>query len=188
MHLLHFKSWSSSWIPAEAHVEVGNLSPSPRVGCAQYFLFNGKQDDAWPGSKAGTWGKQQAKHRQPVPWSTRATVSMANNASLILAMEKEMQNVFKPSLKASWAGVRVCVRHILSPLGQLAFGTCQPFWKMMKLVKNIWCDESIQKCKKPQIWLNKSEIDHCGFPLVHNVNFLRHCCKNKLWVVPVLLF
>lgn len=82
-------------------MEVRNLSPSPRVGCAQHFLFSGKQDDARPGSKAGPQGKEQANRRQPVPWSTRARVSMANDASLILAKEKEMQNVFKPSLKAS---------------------------------------------------------------------------------------
>ena len=67
-------------------------------------MFDGRQDDAWPGSKAGPQGKQQANHREPMPWSTRARVNMANDASLILAKEKEMQNIFKsfkPSLKAS---------------------------------------------------------------------------------------
>lgn len=66
MHLLHFKSWSWSWIPGGASVWVANLSPSPWLGRAQHFLFDGRRDDARPGSKAGPWEKsRQSTDSQP---------------------------------------------------------------------------------------------------------------------------
>lgn len=112
MQLLGFKSWSWCWTPDRVHVEVTNPSP-PWFSCMQHFFLVGRQDDAQPGNKVGLRGGQWANHRQPIPWSLRARMKMA---SVILAKEKEMQNLFqffKPILKASGAGVQVCIRCML---------------------------------------------------------------------------
>lgn len=137
MQFLGFKPWSWCWIPGGAHAEVTNPSP-PWFGCVQHFLLVGRQDDAEPGNRAGSGGNS--------PWSLRARVQMA---SLILAKGKEMQHFFrllKPILKASWAKVQVCV-----PLGQLAFWICQPSCKKVKMMRNIWCNESTPKLKKKNL-------------------------------------
>lgn len=135
-----------------------------------------------PGTRLGPGGNSRQTTGSRSPWSTRARVNMANDASL--AKEKEMQSVFKsfkPSLKASWTGVWVWVRHVLPS------GTAR-LWDLPAFLQEAGGDKKHLivvhphlNIKKPQTWLNKSEIDHSDFPLAHTVNFLHHRCKNKLY-------
>lgn len=168
MRLLLLTSWSWSWMPGGACVQVANLSPSLWVDRSRYFVFDGRRHGEQPGSKAGPQGKRQANHRQPVPWSTRARVSMTNDASRILAKEKEIKNVFKsfkPSLKAFWARVWVCVRCML-PSGTACL------WDLPAFLQEGGGDEKHPDVMNPHLnitlphpkWLNKSEIDQWNSP------------------------